>query len=85
MPVGHQMEMMSELFLRKVEARDKDAAVFSKEIRDEWEGRRSSGDRAQKEEKTFGNTYINCAKAVKRDREQEKARPAQNRRNHVGQ
>ena len=46
MPVGHQMEMMSELFLRKVEARDKDAAVFSKEIRDEWEGRRSSGDRA---------------------------------------
>lgn len=67
------MEMMSEFFLRKVEARDKDAAGFCEEIRDEREGR-SSGDRVRKEEKNFGNTYIICAKAPKRAREQERAR-----------
>lgn len=57
MPVGHQIEIMREFLLRKVEARDKDGAVFCEEIRDESEGRRSSGDRAQKEEKALG-TYI---------------------------
>lgn len=49
------MKMVREFFLRKVEARDKDVADFCEEIRDEWEGRRSSGDRAEKAEKSFRN------------------------------
>ena len=36
---------MSELSLRKLEARDKDVAVFCKEITVKWEWRRSSGER----------------------------------------
>lgn len=49
------MKMAREFFLRKVEAIDKDVAVFCEEIRDEWEERISSGHRAQKAEKSFRN------------------------------
>lgn len=71
------MEMMSELFPRKVESRDKDMTVFCKEIRAWGEG----GERADRQSLerremlwSFGNTYIICAKAAEDVREQEGVR-----------
>lgn len=72
--MGRQTEGMSELSRRKVEARDDEVAVFCKEISADGEWRSSSAERAKKEEKSFGKTYMIYAKAGRESRDYDKAR-----------